>query len=59
MENAMEKSNLNLCVTIAFLLSACLLTGCGGSKVLKEPEPYEVAQSLALGSDQQLAVALD
>jgi len=59
MENAMKKSNLNLCVTIAFLLSACLLTGCGGSKVLKEPGPLEVTGILASTSDQQLSVVLD
>ena len=35
------------------------LSGCGGSKVLKEPEPLVVTQSLATASDQRLAATLD
>ncbi len=42
----------------AAVLSLCL-AGCGGSKVLKEPEPHEVAQLLAVASDQHLSVTLD
>lgn len=55
----MKNSNLNLCVTIVFLLGACVLTGCGGTKVLKEAEPLVVTQSLATASDQRLAATLD
>lgn len=35
------------------------LTGCGGSKVLKEPEPLVVTQAIASASDQGLAATLD
>jgi hypothetical protein len=59
MENAMKTSSLNLGVTIAFLLSACMLAGCGGTKVLKKPEPLVVTQSLATASDQGVAATLD
>jgi len=41
------------------LLLLVALTGCGGSKVLKEPEPLVVTQSLAAASDQRLSVTLD
>jgi hypothetical protein len=59
MENAMKTSNHNLCITIAALLSAFVLTGCAGTKVLKEPEPLAVTESLATGADERLAVFLD
>lgn len=36
-----------------------LLTGCGGSKVLKEPEPLVVTQALAAASDERLSATLD
>jgi len=55
----MKTSDLNLGVTIAFLLSACVLAGCGGTKVLKDPEPLVVTQSLATASDQRVAATLD
>ena len=35
------------------------LSGCGGTKVLKEPEPLVVTQSLAAASDQRLTATLD
>ena len=35
------------------------LSGCGGTKVLKEPEPLVVTRSLATASDQRLAATLD
>lgn len=42
------------------LASLCLcLAGCGGSKILKAPEPLTVAQSLAKVSDQNLSATLD
>jgi hypothetical protein len=36
-----------------------LLSGCGGSKVIEEPEPLTVTQSLAYASDQRLTATLD
>jgi hypothetical protein len=43
---------------IATVLSLCL-TGCGGAKVLKEPEPLAITQSLAVASDQRFSATLD
>jgi hypothetical protein len=44
---------------VAFLLSACVLAGCGGTKVLKESQPIQTTQPLAAASDEQISVALD
>ena len=41
------------------VLAAVALTGCGGTKMLKEPEPLVVTQSLAAASDQRLAATID
>ncbi len=41
------------------LMLLLALSGCGGTKVLKEPEPLAVTQSLATASDQHLAATLD
>ena len=50
------KKLLILYGVLGFLLS---LSGCGGTKVLKEPEPFVITQSLATASDQSLAATLD
>ncbi len=44
---------------IIALSAAALLSGCGGTKVLKEPEPLEVGQPLIASSDERIAVVLD
>lgn len=36
-----------------------VLTGCGGAKVLKKPEPLKTTQPLAVASDLRLATTLD
>jgi hypothetical protein len=41
------------------LLLLVTLTGCGGSKVLKEPEPFAIEQPLSIIEDQHLAVVLE
>lgn len=41
------------------LMLLLALSGCGGTMVLKEPEPLVVTQSLATASDQRLAATLD
>jgi hypothetical protein len=43
-------------VTLVFVL---LLSGCGGTKVLKDPEPLVLAEPLATGSDRSIATSLD
>jgi hypothetical protein len=45
-------------IIVMAILSLCL-AGCGGTKVLKEPEPLVVTQSLATASDQRIAATLD
>jgi hypothetical protein len=52
--NTARKSLLLISVTSIYILA-----GCGGSKILKEPEPLEVTQSLATASDQHLSATLD
>lgn len=49
----------NLLVQFAFLLLLPGLSGCGGAKVLKEPEALAVTQSLATASDRHLSGTLD
>ncbi len=46
-------------VTIVTAALSLCLSGCGGSKVLKEPEPLVVTQSLSTASDQHLTATLD
>ena len=41
------------------IVAVALLAGCGGAKVLKEPEPLLVKQSLSTASNQTLSVTLD
>jgi hypothetical protein len=49
----------NLEFKIAFLLSACLLAGCGGTKMLKETQPIQATQALSIASDDRVQVTLD
>lgn len=44
---------------IAVATLALLLAGCGGTKVLKEPEPLVLNQPLASASDDRLSASLD
>ena len=46
-------------VQSGILLLLLALSGCGGTKVLKESEPLVVTQSLATASDQRLTATLD
>ena len=55
----MNKSLFDLGAAVAFLLSACVLAGCGGTKVLKESQPIQTTQPLAAVSDQRVTVTLD
>ncbi len=41
------------------LACAVILSGCGGSKVLKEPQPIEIKQPLATASDERLSAILN
>jgi len=55
----MTNSNFNLGFSVAFLLSACLISGCGGTKMLKETQPVQTTQSLAASSDERVEAMLD
>lgn len=55
----MNKLVLKLGFAAALLLSACVLAGCGGTKVLKEPQPIQISQPLATVSDQWVSTTLD
>ena len=47
---------ISLLMTCALVV---VLTGCGGAKVLKKPEPLKTTQPLAVASDSRLATTLD
>jgi hypothetical protein len=55
----MTNSNLNLGFFVALLFSACLISGCGGTKMLKETQPVQTTQSLAASSDDRVEAILD
>jgi len=54
-----KNSTFSLGSATAFLLTACLLAGCGGTKVLKEPQPIQTTQPLAAVTDQRVSATLD
>lgn len=55
----MNQSVLKAHFAILLLMSACVLTGCGGTKVLKKSQPIQASQPLAVASDEQARVTLD
>ena len=55
----MNKSLLNLGLSLTYVLSAFAVAGCGGTKVLKEPQPLQTTQPLAANSDQEVVATLD
>ncbi|MGB5510196.1 MAG: hypothetical protein WBM87_00650 [Woeseiaceae bacterium] len=55
----MNKMNLKLGVLLAFVLSAFAVAGCGGTKVLKEPQALQTTQSLATASEREVVATLD
>lgn len=58
-EDGMINSEFTVSSIIAFLLGACMLSGCGGTKVLKEPQPIQTTRPLASVTDQQVTATLD
>ena len=60
MQNRAKETLVSRPILIGLTLTSVLaLSGCGGTKMLKEPEPLVVTQSLATASDQHIAVTLD
>jgi len=50
---------MKILIPLGVLVFALSLTGCGGTKVLREPEPLAITQSLSTAADQYLSVSLD
>jgi len=46
-------------IFLAIMLSACLLSGCGGTKMLKASQPMQPTQPLSAASDSQVEAELD
>ena len=60
MQNEARHTQLIRLVLIGLILNLALaLTGCGGTKILKEPEALSITQALASASDDSLSVTLD
>ena len=55
----MTKPDLTVSSIVSLLLAASMLSGCGGTKVLKEPQPMQTTQPLASASDQRVTATLD
>jgi hypothetical protein len=59
MEQFVKNTIVNRGIVTAILLSASLFVGCGGTKVLKEPQPLQTTQPLAKTADQRVSAILD
>ncbi len=55
----MTHSNRQLATIITLFAVFSILTGCGGTKVLKEPQPLQLEHVLATGADADIEVYLD
>ena len=55
----MQNSNIESRFVAAFILTAALLAGCGGTKVLKEARPIQTTQALAAAADTRVTASLD
>lgn len=55
----MTNSNYPLAKIIAVLAAFSILAGCGGTKVLKEPQPLQLEHVLATGADANIEADLD
>ncbi len=55
----MVDSTSNPGMSVVFLISACFLAGCGGTKILKESQPIQTTKPLATNFDQQVIATLD
>ena len=47
------------CPHLIVLITVCFFAGCGGTKVLKEPDPIEIGSPLTTSSDHRIEAALD
>ncbi len=58
-EDVMKYKRMKSGVIIVTAILWLCVAGCGGSKILKEPEPLVVAHPLATASNQRLSATLD
>ncbi len=54
-----SKKTSQTTILAVLVCMACGLTGCGGTKILKEQEPLVLTEPLVAGSDRRAAVSLD
>ena len=59
LSSQLESSMKRLAIFFCVLSLAAVSVACGGSKVLKDSEPFVATQALATASDQTLSVTLD
>jgi hypothetical protein len=59
LEDSVTNPTLKIAPAMAMLWIACAVTGCGGTKVLKEPVQIQATQPLAAASGQPLTATLD
>lgn len=55
----MTTSLFNFRRSAALIAATCLLAGCGGTKVLKEPQPMQTTRPLVEASDQRVTATLE
>jgi hypothetical protein len=58
-KNSRSELTMTFRVGPAFLAVACFIAACGGSRVIKEPEPLVLTESLAYASDTHVSANLD
>jgi hypothetical protein len=58
-EDVVTNSSIRLGLVIACLFVAATLGGCGGTKVLKEPQPIQTTQTIATASDELVTASID
>jgi hypothetical protein len=57
--NMTKNSTFKKIISIIVIVNLMVfLTGCGGTKVIKEPKPLEITKPLAEGSDQNISATL-
>ena len=60
MQGELRNAQFGRSILTGLILTTILtLTGCGGTKILKEPEALAITQALASASDDALSVTLD
>ena len=57
--NMIKNSTFKKIISIIVIVNLMVfLTGCGGTKVIKKPQPWEITKPLATASDQNISATL-